>query len=77
MSKRKTTRDEVMGGVDCKEDHDKSLRCHWLIVKDDGTAIIGHPYRTKEDAKASIEFYNLSGVHLEHRINGVQRGDVQ
>lgn len=53
---------------DCGIEHDRTQKCHWVIMRDDGKAIWKYPVRTKADCVAEMSFENLSGYHPEHRF---------
>ena len=51
-------------------------KCHWILMRDDGGAVMldedGKPFWTKADAMAFVRMHNVSGYRIEHRQNSVQ-----
>lgn len=52
---------------------ENGVRYHWIILKDDGSAIWGGVYPSKDSAMAELSFQNLSGYHVERRASQFQK----
>ena len=46
-------------------------------MRDDYETIYCHPLRTKDEALSIMSFWNLSGYHLEHRIEPNTADDIR